>query len=330
MRLLVLGGSDFVGRVVAEDAVRRGWQVTLLNRGTRTPPDGVAVRRGDREAPDGLAALAEDEWDVVVDTWSGAPHVVRDAARLLSDRAGHYAYVSSRSVYTFPAPAGADENAPLVESSADAGATDYARDKRGAEIAVTSAFGERSLLVRAGLILGRHENAGRLPWWLRRLARGGPVPAPGPYELPLQYVDVRDLAAWTLDSAARGLSGAYDTVSAPGHTTMGELLEYCAAATGSAAELRWVTPEEVAAAGVQPWTGLPVWMPPGELHDALHGADTAAARAAGLRCRPVVETVADTWEWLSRNPDWRAKNPPGSPGVGLDADSEALLLAGSS
>ncbi|CAM5381156.1 hypothetical protein STENM327S_08352 [Streptomyces tendae] len=173
MRLLVLGGTEFVGRAVVEAALGRGWQVTVLHRGRHAPPPGARALHGDRTAPDGLAALAEGTWDAVVDTWSAAPRAVRDAARLLRDRAGRYVYVSSCSVYAWAPPAGYAEDAPLVEgASAHAGQSDYARDKRGAELAVLDAFGaDRSVLVRAGLILGPYENVGRLPWWLNRLAR---------------------------------------------------------------------------------------------------------------------------------------------------------------
>lgn len=188
MRLLMLGGTEFVGRAVVEAALARGWDVTVFHRGRHEPPAGVRSLHGDRTSPDGLAALAgtEEEWDVVVDTWSAAPRVVRDSARLLADRARRYVYVSSCSVYAWPPAAGYDEDSPVVEgASADAEQTDYARDKRGGELAVLEAFGkERALLVRAGLILGPYENIGRLPWWLDRMARGGPVLAPGPRELP--------------------------------------------------------------------------------------------------------------------------------------------------
>lgn len=205
-----------------------------------------------------------------MDTWGGAPTAVRDSARLLRDRVGRYAYVSSRSVHAYPAPAGLDEEGPLVEGSPDAGSIAYAEDKRGAELAALDAFGDRALLARAGLILGPYENVGRLPWWLNRTARGGPVLAPGPRELPLQYIDVRDLARWTLDAAAAGQGGAYNVVSAPGHATMGSLLEACAATTGGAAELRWTDPAVIMEAGVQPWTELPVWTGTGEPHDYMH------------------------------------------------------------
>ncbi|MFF2952894.1 NAD-dependent epimerase/dehydratase family protein [Kitasatospora sp. NPDC057965] len=327
MRLLLLGGTEFVGRAVAEAALERGWEVTVFHRGTHAAPPGARVLRGDRTAEGGLAALAEGEWDAVVDTWSAAPSAVRDSARLLAGRVGRYAYVSSRSVYGFPTPAGADESAPLVEGSPDDGEVPYAESKRGGELAALDAFGDRALLVRAGLIVGRYENIGRLPWWLNRIARGGPVLAPGPRGLALQFIDVRDLAGWTLDALAAGLGGPYDLVAPPGHSSMGELLEACAAVTGSDAELRWTAPEAIAAAGIEPWTQLPFWVPPGEFHDAMHGAAVTKAPAAGLHCRPTADTVADTWAWL-RSIGGVAPQRPDRPTVGLDPQTEAAALAG--
>ncbi|MBN6057215.1 reductase [Nonomuraea sp. RK-328] len=326
MKLLVLGGSDFVGRAFAEEAYALGHDVTVLNRGTRPAPAGATALRGDRSAPDGLAALRRGEWDVVVDTWTGAPSAVRDAAGLLAGRAGHYVYVSSRSVHGYPAAAGADESAPVVEASPDDGDdVDYARAKTGGELAAVAAFGERALLARAGLILGPYENVGRLPWWLSRVAKGGRVPAPGPPGLGLQYIDARDLALWCLDAAARGLGGAYNTVSVPGFTTMGELLETCVRVTGSGAELRWIDADAILAAGVKPWTELPIWAV-GEGHETLHQGDVSRAVAAGLRCRPVEETVADTWSWLV-GIGGQAPPRPGRPPVGLTPEQEATLLS---
>ncbi|MBO1415836.1 NAD-dependent epimerase/dehydratase family protein [Streptomyces sp. FH025] len=328
MRLLVLGGTKFVGRLLAEEALARGWEVTALNRGTQPAPEGVRVLVGDRTAEGGLAALATGEWDAVVDTWSWAPAAVRDSARLLNGRVGHYAYVSSRSVYDHPVHAGADETAPVVPSSPDlTGEVPYAEAKRGAELALEAEFGGGALLARAGLVLGPYEDIGRLPWWLNRIACGGPVLAPGPRDLPLQYIDGRDLAAWTLDAVAARLGGPYNVVSPAGHTTMGELLAACVRATGADAELRWTDAERILAAGVQPWTELPVWLPPGELYDFLHGASVARAVDAGLRCRPVAETVGDTWAWL-RSIGGDAPQRADRPNVGLDAEREAALLRG--
>ncbi|MEW2573381.1 NAD-dependent epimerase/dehydratase family protein [Streptomyces sp. NPDC047070] len=338
MRLLMLGGTEFVGRAVVEAALERGWDVTVFHRGRHEPPAGVRSLHGDRTAPDGLAALAEDgqgpgggSWDLVVDTWSGAPRVVRDSARLLKDRVRQYVYVSTCSVYAWPQPAGYDESAPLVEgASPDSGPTDYARDKRGGELAVLDAFGEeRALLVRAGLILGPYENIGRLPWWLTRAARGGPVLAPGPRELPLQYIDVRDLAEWTLGAVEGGAAGgAYNLISPSGHATTRTLLDACARVTGGRAELRWTGPEVILAAGVEPWTQLPVWVPPdSELHAMLHRVDVSKAVRAGLRCRPVSETVADTWSWLQGIGGVPPQRPD-RPAVGLDPAVEEKLLGG--
>ncbi|WP_078652640.1 NAD-dependent epimerase/dehydratase family protein [Streptomyces sp. NRRL F-525] len=328
MRLLVLGGTEFAGRAVVEAALGRGWEVTVLNRGRHEPPAGVRALRGDRTAPGGLAALASGEWDAVVDTWSAAPRAVDDAARLLADRVGRYVYVSSCSVYAWAPPGGYGEDAPLVEGAlAAADKTDYARDKRGGELAALGAFGaERSVFARAGLILGPYENIGRLPWWLGRVARGGPVLAPGPRELALQYVDVRDLAEWLLGAVERELSGAYNLISPQGHATMGALLDACVRVTGGVAELRWTSAEVVLGAGIEPWTQLPVWVPAGsEGYDALHSADVSRAVATGLTCRSVEETVGDTWGWL-QSVGGAAPQRPDRPVVGLDPVVEAKVL----
>ncbi|WP_250003636.1 NAD-dependent epimerase/dehydratase family protein [Actinoplanes sp. M2I2] len=317
MRLLILGGSGFVGRAVADEAVRRGFDVTVFNRGLRPAPAGVTVLTGDRLGD--LGALGSGAWDAVVDTWSAEGDAVRRTAELLSGRAGHYAYVSSRSVYSGEQRDRAEE-APLVDEGDDGYAGDKVRGERGAAV-----FDGPVLLARAGLILGPHEDVGRLPWWLNRLARGGPTLAPGPRELTLQYIDARDLATFLLDAAGRGLGGPIDLFSRAGHTTMGELLEVANEVTGGRAELRWTDPAVIEAAGVEPWTQLPIWLPPGELHDLLHEGDVSKAYGEGLVCRPVRETVADTWAWLRALPG-EAPQRADRPRVGLDPQVEAKLL----
>lgn len=329
MRLLVLGGTHHVGRAVVETALGSGWEVSTLTRGVSgSPARGADERHADRLDPESVArALGDDDWDLVVDTWAGAPRVVRAAAHLLAPRARHYSYVSSRSVYAWPIPSGADESAPVVNGDPDATADDeYAAAKRGGELAVLEAFPGRALLARAGLILGPYEQVGRLPFWLGRLASGGRVPAPGPRERPLQYIDARDLATWLLDAGRRGVTGTFNTVSPPGHTSIGALLDEAVRVTGGTAELVWLSPEQVAHAGVQGWTELPIWVPPtGELA-ALHDGDTRAAHDAGLRCRPMAETVADTWAWLQR--EGRPKHPRPDTGFGPDAERRLLAEAG--
>jgi len=326
MRLLVLGGTHHVGRAVVETALARGDDVTTLTRGVSGPSaSGALALHGDRTDPAVLrAALGDASWDAVIDTWSGAPAVVRDSAALLKDRAGHYGYVSSRSVYTWPVAVGLDESGPVVGGDpAGTGSDDYAAAKRGGELAALEAFGDRAVLARAGLILGPYEIVGRMPWWLGRIERGGDVLAPGPPDQPLQYIDCRDLAAWMLSMADRGQGGIFNTVSEPGHTTMAGLLETAISVTGSDARLVWVAPGVIEAAGIEAWMELPIWAPPDGEAAGLHRGNVGAALAAGLSCRPVEETIAATWAWLQAE-----GYPSPRPGIGLDPEKERRVLAG--
>ncbi|MDO9409053.1 NAD-dependent epimerase/dehydratase family protein [Patulibacter sp.] len=328
MRLLVLGGSGFVGRAVADEGLAGGWDVATLNRGTRRHPDPrVRQLDGDRLLDTGLRAALGERWDLVVDTWSGAPGVVLRAARALEPVADRYAYVSSCSVYPYPPSAGVDETAAPVAAVADAEGVDYPTDKRGGELAVQAVFGDRALIARAGLILGPHEDVVRLPWWLLRIDRGGDVLAPGPEDLPLQWVDARDLARWILSAAERGLSGPYNTVSRPGHGTMRELLGGCVAATRSDATLHWTDAATIERAGIEAWSELPIWIPHGHEARGMHLIDSARAAAAGLTCRPLDETVRDTWSWIldeDRRPPLRTDRP--APGVDPEKERKALSL----
>ncbi|GAA1400905.1 NAD-dependent epimerase/dehydratase family protein [Catellatospora coxensis] len=316
MRLLLLGGTRFLGRALGHDAAARGWQVTAFHRGvTGTPPHGVTSVHGDRTVPTELAALARSGWDVVVDTWDGPPEAVAAAAAVLAPGSGRYVFVSSRSVYRDLSTDGLTEDSPLTPTEGSS----FGAVKAAAEQAVRAAFGDRALVARPGLVLGPHEQPERLVWWLRRLARGGDVPVPGPPDLGLQYIDVRDLAGWLLDAARADLGGTFNVVSRPGHTTMGALLAACAEAAGSDARPRWVPPAVFSAAGVQPWSELPIWVPAGHGVRGLHETDAARAHAAGLRCRPVTQTVAATWAWL-------ASLPGPLPADGLGPSREAVLL----
>ncbi|GAB4050975.1 NAD-dependent epimerase/dehydratase family protein [Catellatospora paridis] len=318
MRLLILGGTRFLGRALAADAVGRGWQVTAFHRGVSgAPPAGAASVRGDRTQVADLAPLTHRTWDAVVDTWDGAPHVAALAATALEPACSRYVHVSSRSVYRDLSTWGLTEQSPLTGTD---GST-LGAVKAAAEQAVRDTFGDRALVARPGLILGPHEQPERLVWWLRRLARGGDVPVPGPPDLPLQYIDVRDLAGWLLDAAHAGLGGTYNVVSRPGHTTMGALLAACADATGCRARLRWVPPAAVLAAGVQPWSELPIWVPADSAVRGLHETDAERAHAAGLGCRPIAQTVAATWAWL-------ASTPGPVPADGLGPEREAAILRG--
>lgn len=323
MDLLVLGGTRFVGRALVADAVERGWTVTVLNRGRGEQPGGVRHLLADRTDPEALgSALAGKHWDLAVDTWSGEPRVATATAVLLRGRVRRYGYVSSRSVYAW-GEHGA-ESSPVVGGDPQAGEVDYAAAKRGAELGILATFDD-AVLARAGLVLGPYEDIGRLPWWLSRIAAGGRVVAPGRPERPLQYVDARDLAGWMLSALESGIAGPVDIVSRSGHATMGSLLEACIEVTGSDAELVWVDEERLAEVGAEPWTQLPCWVPEGGDYAGFLEADTSLAARSGLRCRPVEETVADTWGWLQA--EGPAPQREDRPVHGLPHELEERLLS---
>jgi len=324
----VLGGTSFVGGAVVDAALERGWQVTTFNRGRRLERRaGVRPVLGDRTRPRDVERLADGRWDIAVDTWARAPLVVRTSAGLLSAAVGRYVYVSSRAVYAAPYPAGLDEEAPTVAASAGAPSVGYAEDKRGGELAVEDAFGDRGLLARAGVILGPGENLGRMRCWLAHVDRRGPVLAPGDPVQPWRYVDVRDLASWMLDAAEAGLSGPFNLVNPPGHVTTGSFLDACRRAVRSTASFRWVTPPAIEAAGIGRWTALPGWAPPGPEQEGFLSTDVSRAIAAGLRCRPVHETVADTLHWL-RETGGVGHHPDrdGAEALGIDPAAERAAL----
>jgi nucleoside-diphosphate-sugar epimerase len=205
-----------------------------------------------------------------------------------------------------------DEHAPLHEGDDE----DYSVLKAACERALEAELPGRVVQVRPGIIVGPHENIGRLPYWLRRLARGGRVVAPGPPEATLQLVDVRDLATLLLDAPP----GAYNAVTPPGALSFGELLETCREVTGGAAELVWTDPDRVLAVVDESWVELPLWPPP-----SLPGAYALGASDA-LRTRPLRETVADTWVWLSgpdgELSDWRSELR--APGLSEERERELL------
>jgi len=325
-RVLVLGGTDFVGPAVVAAALAHGDDVTILHRGrTGAAPDCVRVIHGDRTDAADLKLLTGERWDVVVDAWSRAPRVVLESARALEPHAARYVYISTVSVYAEAHDGVITEASTTVDARPDAGATEYSADKRGAELAIESVFGaERCLFARPGLILGPRENIGRLPWWLRRVAAGGAVLAPAPQDLAVQYIDSRDLAAFALETT---LNGAVNVLSRPGHTTMAQVLALCREATDSTATFAWVDAEFLLAHNVEPWTELPIWVPPvGDMAN-FYRCDSSLALRSGLACRSARETVEDTWSWLRDIPDWTPVVSADRSRVGMDPKREAALLA---
>ncbi|WP_329565161.1 NAD-dependent epimerase/dehydratase family protein [Kitasatospora sp. NBC_01266] len=340
MRILILGGSVFLGRAFVTEALARGHQVTTFNRG-RSGPDlpGTEAVRGDRDSDQDLAALvarapgAERSWDLVIDTSGQQPHTVARAARALRGHAGRYLFVSSVHAFADWPAAPVDEDSPLHDCPADS-PPDLPFStglKAGCERAVAEQFGERSIMLNCGLLNGPYENVGRLPWWLERIARGGRVLAPGRPDLPIQLIDARDFAVFGLDLAERGASGSYLTTALPGSSSYGEMLAACVAATGSDAELHWVDDDRLRAAGVEEWTELPLWY--AEFGEdgrpaGIWQADSRKARAAGLRCRPLSETVRDTWAWIQQRGPREGPYTQGGVPLGIDPEKERRILAG--
>ena len=302
MRTLILGGTVFLGRHVAAEALARGHDLTIFTRGLHGGIDGAEHLIGDRTGD--LSALEGREWDVVIDT-SGydAEHVKRSSALL---GAAHLVFVSSVNVYPAWPEEAVDEDSAVWEEG-----DDYGAQKAESERVAEAAMPGRVTAVRAGLICGPHDNVFRLPWWVRRIAAGGRVPAPGDPGRTVQLIDARDLAAWMLDLGERRVAGAFNGTAPPGRTTMGEVLEAAVAATGSGAELVWTPDERLLEAGVEPWTELPLWLPAA----GTWNVGTERAQAAGLRCRPVADTVADVWAWLRDGGEgeldaWRSEHRP--------------------
>jgi nucleoside-diphosphate-sugar epimerase len=320
MKLLVIGGTVFVGRAVVEEARTRGWEVTLFHRGEHGAalfPDVERVR-GDRARD--LGKLAGRRWDLVVDTCGYVPSEVAASARALAGAVDRYVFVSSASVYRdWPRVAPDEGSAPLFPPRDDDGGH-YGQQKSGCERAAEAALPGRVVHARAGLITGPHENIGRLPYWLERLSRPGPALAPGRPGATIQLIDVRDLARFLLDAPP----GPYNLVSEPGRFTMGELLETCRDAAGAGASLVWVDDETLLAAKAEPWTGLPMWVPPRPDLAAAYAIPTARAVRAGLVCRPLAQTVRDAWTALAAEglSSWRADLRP----TGLPAGLEERLL----
>jgi 2'-hydroxyisoflavone reductase len=318
VRLLVLGGTKFLGRATVESALEAGHQVTLFNRGETNPelfPEAEQIR-GDRTQ--GLAELQGREWDAVLDPSGQIPAVVRASAQALADSTPYYLFVSTVSVYADQGRRN-DEESPLAElgDEPDNRLTEdysnYGALKALCERTVRSVYSERCGVVRPGLIVGAHDPTGRFTYWPHRVARGGEVLAPAPPERKVQFVDARDLGDWFVQLLEQRTSGAYNATQ-PG-LTFEELLDTCREVAGSDATFTWVPDELLAEREVGEWMELPLW-----LHDpAFVGTldvDVSLALEAGLTFRPLTDTVRDTLDHAET-----------VQGVGLTAEREAELLA---
>jgi 2'-hydroxyisoflavone reductase len=274
-----------------------------------------------------LSALKGREWDVAVDTSGYVPRVVRASTELLAPALEHYTFVSSLSVYAdFSEPQREDDP---VEELDDAATEDiqqhYGPLKAACEQVVADAFPGRSSLVRAGLIVGPHDPTNRFTYWVRRVAAGGDVLAPGDPERKVQFIDVRDLAEWLLLASGAGSSGTFNAVGPEPPVTMGELLETCREVGAGNSRLVWVDDAFLLERGIGEWMELPLWVASPELAGLME-ADVSRAVAAGLTFRPVDETVRATLEWSATAAKRPRKTGVQLPQAGLDPGREAELL----
>lgn len=325
MKILILGGTIFVGRHLVEAAQARGHEVTLFNRGQHNADLFPAVEklRGDRDG-DGLDALAGRSWDAVLDTCGYVPRVVRQSAERLAGSVSRYVFVSSISVYADTRAAGVDEDSPvgiLEDTTTEEIAGDtYGPLKALCEQEVQAALPDGALILRPGFIIGPQDPTDRFTYWPHRIAQGEDVLAPGRPDQPIQVIDARDLAEWTIRLVEQGATGLYNATGPDYPLTLGALLQTCKTVSGSDARLVWVPDEFLKENGADTSTLLPFYLPQSSESDGLMGASIAKAVAAGLTFRPLADTVNDTLTWDNARP-WDDSRK-----VSLSPERERALL----
>lgn len=324
MRILIIGGTAFVGRHIADAALSAGHDVTLFNRG-RTGPDlfpAATNLTGDRNSD--LSAIAEGQWDATIDVCAYFPRQVRALAEQLANRGGHHIFVSSMSAYRTPVAAGFGEDAPLAELI-DPDATEitdqnYGGLKVACEELATELYGEQhTAIVRPTYVIGPYDRSYRMTYWVERIAAGGRVLAPGDVAAPIQVIDARDMATWIVRLAEGSVTGAFNAVSPTPPFGFGELLaaiKETVAPDGT--ELVWVTEDFLKDQEISE-TDLPLW-PGGDPDSDINAANPAAATATGLQPRPLAQTITEIHAEELAHP--RAERP----GVGLTSEREAELL----
>jgi 2'-hydroxyisoflavone reductase len=328
LRILILGGTGFIGPHQVRYAVDRGHKVTVFNRGKTNPgsvPAGVERLEGDRNGK--LDALKGREWDAIIDNPSTLPRWVRDAATLLKDSAGQYMFISTISVYKDESQPGADESGALIELADPTveqvtGET-YGGLKALAEKEAEKAFPGRATIVRPGLIVGPGDNSDRFTYWPVRIAKGGEVLAPGNPNDPVQFIDARDLAEFTIRLVEQRAFGTFNAIGPAQPLTMAEMLYGIKAVTTAGAQFTWVPATFLEAQKVGPWSDMPVWIPPVGEYAGFGSRSIKKALAAGLTFRTLADTAAATLAYhqsrdAERNSKFRA---------GLKPEREAEVLA---
>jgi 2'-hydroxyisoflavone reductase len=330
-RILILGGTGFLGPQLVEAARARGHTVTLFNRGKTRPhlfPD-VEKLQGDRDPKngEGLKALEGRSWDAVVDTSGYVPRVVRASAELLAPNVGHYVFISTISVYKeLPRP-GMDEDAPLA--TVDDPTNENVREHYGAlkalcEKAAEAAFPGRTTNIRPGLIVGPDDPTQRFSYWPVRVAQGGEVLAPGSGSDPVQFIDVRDLAEWTILTLENRDVGTFNATGPARPLTMKELLEACKQASQSNATFTWADAAFLEKHNVRAWMDMPVWVTPGGEMAGMSAVSNARAVARGLKFRPAVDTARDTLTWFNGLPPERQAELRKRAGLPPEREREVL------
>ncbi|HKS27448.1 MAG TPA: NAD-dependent epimerase/dehydratase family protein [Pyrinomonadaceae bacterium] len=337
MNILILGGTVFLGRQMVETALEGGHRVTLFNRGLRNPelfPE-VERLRGDRRGD--LSALRGRRWDAVVDTSGYVPGVVRASAEALKDAVDRYVFISSLSVYSDYEGDAVDESTPVnritpeqlkeaeeVIPSGPVIAVNYGAAYGGlkalCEEEAERAMPGRAVNVRVGLIVGPHDYSDRFTYWPTRIKRGGEVLAPGEPDRPKELIDVRDVAEWVVRVLETGETGTFNVIGPGDRLSMKGLLEECRAATASDASFTWVSDDFLLKNEVQPWREMPLWIPREYERAAFQAVNCDRAISAGLKFRPLAETILDTLHWDAQRPKDTERH------AGLDAEKERRLL----
>jgi len=346
MRILILGGTKFLGRAIVDAARARGHELTLFNRGQHDPsayPD-LEQLHGDRTQPGGLQALVGRSWDAAIDTAAYLPRDVRSMADALQGRVSHYTFVSSVSVFASHAQPGQDETTevarltPEQQAKLDAlplGATITARDlgelygplKAACEDVAREAFPGAALIVRPGLIVGPYDVSDRFTYWPVRLMRGGDVLAPGKPERVVQMIDVRDLAEWMVRMVEGRVAGTIQATGPARSLAFGDVLDACARVAhergAPSSKLVWVDDAFLVTQGVGPWMELPLWIPANDASMAgFMTENIAKALTAGLTFRSLEDTIRATLAWDATRSKDAARV------AGLAAEKETALLAG--
>ena len=297
MRLLIIGGSVFLGRHLASQAMAAGHLVTTLNRGTHNLTEQCNVERliADRETT--LDVLRGRSFDAVIDTCGYHPQIVRHSVKALKGSVGTYAFISSVSVYGEFSSIGITEQ-DQIRYTPPGEEGDYGTLKADCEKVLGELIPDHMLIVRPGLIVGPYDPTDRFTYWPARIASGGKILAPGRSDRAIQFIDVRDLSAWILMLVEKEVCGIYNATGPQQRLTMGTFLEACMQTTNSLCEFKWVDDQTLVGAGVKPWTELPLWIP--ESNSAFNGfmkLDCRRAYGAGLTLRTLTQTIADTLAW---------------------------------